>query len=76
LKHWFRKEFVPVLRDLLPNGNLVKEGWFRSEPIERLINEHVSAKADHTHRIWALLWLEVWHRIFIEKSMFPTDSLK
>ena len=64
-----------MLRELLPGGNLVKEKWFRGEAVASYIDDHVSGKADHTHRLWALLWLELWHRIFIEKSMKPTDSL-
>lgn len=75
LKHWFRKEFVPVLRELLPEGNLVREKWFWGDAITSYIDDHVAGKADHTHRLWALLWLEIWHRLFVEKSMKPTDSL-
>ncbi|MBL6765134.1 MAG: asparagine synthase (glutamine-hydrolyzing) [Verrucomicrobiae bacterium] len=76
LKHWLRKDFAPVLEELLPGGSLVREKWFRPQAIRSYIDEHVSGRADHTHRIWALLWLEIWHRIFIDKSMSPTDSLR
>jgi len=76
LKHWFRGNMAGTLRDLLPEGNLIRAGWFRREPIVRQIEDHVAARADNTHRLWALLWLEIWHRIFIEKSMSPGDSLR
>ena len=76
LKHWLRTEFAPVLRRMLPDGNLVKAGWFRRSEIERLIGEHTAGKAEHTHRLWSLLWLEVWHRIFVERSMKGTEDLR
>lgn len=76
LKHWLRTEIAPVLNRMLPDGNLVKAGWFRRGEIQRLIGEHTSGAAEHTHRLWSLLWLEIWHRIFIERSMNGTEDLR
>lgn len=75
LKHWLRKDFAPVVEELLPNGSLVRDKWFRPEAIRGYIDQHAAKQADHTHRLWALLWLEIWHRMFIDKTMKPTDSL-
>lgn len=76
LKHWLRTDFAPLMKRMLPNGNLVKAGWFRREEIERLIGEHTSGKGEHTHRLWSVLWLELWHRIFVERSMKGTEDLR
>jgi asparagine synthase (glutamine-hydrolysing) len=76
LKHWLRTDFAPILRRMLPDGNVVKAGWFRKSEIERLIGEHTSGKAEHTHRLWSLLWLELWHRIFVERSMKAGDDVR
>ncbi len=76
LKHWLRTDFAPLLRRMLPEGNLVKAGWFRRPEIDRLIGEHTSSRAEHTHRLWALLWLEIWHRIFVERSMTGKEDLR
>ena len=76
LDHWLRNECAPVLSRLLPDGNLVKAGWFRRPEIQRLIGEHTGGKADHTHRLWSLLWLEIWHRMFVERSMSPSDDIR
>ena len=75
LKHWLRTDFAPLLKRMLPDGDLVKAGWFRRAEIQRLIGEHTSGAAEHTHRLWSLLWLEVWHRIFVERSMTGHDEL-
>lgn len=76
LKHWLRTDLAPLLNRFLPNGNTVKEGWFRKDEVERLIGEHTSGKAEHTHRLWSLLWLELWHRIFVERSMTGREDLR
>jgi len=60
--------------DVLLNSNLVAEGYFRPEAIMTLLNEHVSGKIDHNYRIWLLLNLELWHRLFINRQ--PKDELK
>lgn len=76
LKHWLRTDFAPLMKRVLPNGNLVKAGWFRASEIERMIGEHTTSKREHTHRLWSLLWLELWHRIFVERSMTGTEDLR
>ena len=76
LKHWLRTDFAPVLNRMLPEGNLVRAGWFKRAEIKRLIGEHTSGAAEHTHRLWSLLWLELWHRIFVERSMTGQEDLR
>ena len=76
LKHWLRTDFAPLLNRMLPDGNLVKAGWFRRAEIQRLIGEHTSGAAEHTHRLWSLLWLELWHRIFVERSMTGHEDVR
>jgi asparagine synthase (glutamine-hydrolysing) len=75
LKHWLRAELRPLLDLFVLDGKLVEEGWFHRGVIERLIHEH-GAGGDHTHRLWSLLWLELWWRMFIERTLKPGDSLK
>jgi hypothetical protein len=31
----------------------------------------MAKRADHSYRIWALLFLELWHRMFIDKTAVP-----
>ncbi len=75
LKHWLADDFHDVARDLILNGSVMKQGWFRKETAERILNEHQSRTKEHTHRIWSLLWLEIWYRLFIDQSMNRDDSL-
>jgi asparagine synthase (glutamine-hydrolysing) len=76
LKHWLRQDLRPTIERWLPDGAGVKNGWFRREYVQQIVAEHMSGAVEHTHRLWALLWLELWHRMFVDKKMSPTDSLR
>jgi asparagine synthase (glutamine-hydrolysing) len=76
LARWLRTDLAPVLRRFLPDGRAIERGWFRREEVVRLMEEHLSGKAEHTHRLWALLWLELWHRLFIDQTLTPDDDLR
>jgi asparagine synthase (glutamine-hydrolysing) len=62
MKNWMRDD--PSVRDLiydvLSEENVNKRGFFRPEFVRQLIDEHMSKKCNHSHRIWALLVLELW----------------
>ncbi|KPK86672.1 MAG: hypothetical protein AMJ81_00640 [Phycisphaerae bacterium SM23_33] len=60
IDRWLREELLPTLRETLLEGPLVSRGWMSRAVLERLISQHVTGKADHRHRLWALLWLGRW----------------
>jgi asparagine synthase (glutamine-hydrolysing) len=66
LAHWFRGELQPLARELLLGGNARSRGWFRAGALERLLDEHASERADHGHRLWTLVMLELWQRTHVE----------
>ena len=59
---WFRQQLHDPLRDLLFSG----DGFFQSpgtrQFLEKLLSEHQESQRDHTHRLFACLMLELWHR--------------
>ena len=59
---WFRNELKDLTRDVLLSGSAMSRGYFRRPAVTALIDEHQAARADHSHRLWALLVLELWHR--------------
>lgn len=73
LERWLRAEFRPMLEDHLLGDRSRARGLFRPEPIARLVSEHMAGK-NHTERLWALLNLEIWQRIFIDGES-PQGSL-
>lgn len=49
----------------------LERGLFRADAIERLFREHTAGHRDHGNRIWRLLNLELWHRIFLDGESVP-----
>ena len=60
IDRWLRSELLPLLRETLLEGPLVQREWLARPALEQLIQEHVAGRADHRHRLWALLWLGRW----------------
>jgi asparagine synthase (glutamine-hydrolysing) len=65
LGRWMKGPLLPVLQHLLGNSVLIEEGIFRREPIERLLTEHLTQRADHHVRLWMILNVEVWYRLYV-----------
>jgi asparagine synthase (glutamine-hydrolysing) len=63
---WFRTDLKDYAREMLLSPLALRRGYFKEEALRRLIDEHQSGKRDHGHRLWALLTLEMWHRVFID----------
>jgi asparagine synthase (glutamine-hydrolysing) len=53
-----------VSRILLSEQSLDR-GLFERSALEQLLAEH-AAGTDHTDRLWRLLNLEIWHRVFFD----------
>jgi asparagine synthase (glutamine-hydrolysing) len=41
-------------------------GVFHHAAVERLLDEHAAGRADHGHRLWTLVMLELWQRAHID----------
>ena len=68
LDHWFRGELKDLVRDTLLSQRANQRGYFSREAVEAMIDAHSSGRADHQNELWALLMLELWHRVFIDGS--------
>lgn len=64
---WLRRDISPV-RDVLLSTTARQRGLLNTPALETLIDEHASGRRDHGHRLWTLLTLEWWHRLFIDPS--------
>jgi hypothetical protein len=50
----------------------VADGTFDGAYVRRLVDEHQHGKADHNFRLWILLNLEIWHRLYFEGETVDT----
>jgi asparagine synthase (glutamine-hydrolysing) len=65
---WLRGELRSMLHDTLLAPRAYQRGQLQRPYVERLIAEHDSGQVDHGLRLWNLLWLELWHRQFVDRS--------
>ncbi|HEX3147582.1 MAG TPA: asparagine synthase (glutamine-hydrolyzing) [Gemmataceae bacterium] len=63
---WMRGELKPLVNDTLLSERAAQRGYLKPETVRELVDQHQSRTQDHTHRLWALLWLELWFREFID----------
>ncbi|SFH82974.1 asparagine synthase (glutamine-hydrolyzing) [Planctomicrobium piriforme] len=78
IDHWMRNEYRQLLSDLLLSQRSLDRGLFRKEAVERLIQEHLNNRWDHAYRLWNLLCLELWHRVYVDEPVplhAPEDLL-
>jgi asparagine synthase (glutamine-hydrolysing) len=64
--HWFRNELKELAHDTLLSQVARERGLFRTDYIRLLLDEHCSFTRDHHTRLWALLMLELWFRMWID----------
>ncbi len=61
---WFRNELHDYAREVLLDKRAIDRGYFKKQAITDLLDEHAKGSVDHGSRIWALLFLELWHQEF------------
>jgi len=66
LSRWFRNELSDFVRDVLLGKQALERGYFQADVVTRLIEEHEENVFDHAYRLWALLWFELWCRMFLD----------
>jgi asparagine synthase (glutamine-hydrolysing) len=65
---WLRGELEPFARDTLSADTLRRQGFFRHEPVQRLLDEHVSGRQDWSRQLWCLLAFTLWHERHVEQE--------
>ena len=69
LKNWMR--YDPAVRafmlELVSRKTIKKRDLFNPNTIKELIHEHMSKKRNYSHRLWALMVLELWLRHHMDK---------
>ena len=67
IDHWFRNELKELLYDVLLSDRAMSRGLLRTETVRRLVEEHTSGVFDNAYRLWSLLCLELWQRMYLDE---------
>jgi asparagine synthase (glutamine-hydrolysing) len=65
---WINGELRPLISDLLSPHAIGQRGIFRPDAISTLLQDHFQGKRDNALKIWGLLMLELWFRMYIDQS--------
>ena len=71
---WLRDDLRPMLEDLVLSKQALERGYFDAAAVRGLADDHINRRYDHGYRLWSLLWLEIWHRQFIDTPEPPSHG--
>jgi len=63
---WLRGELEPFARETLAPATLRRQGYLRPDAVARLLDEHVSGRADLSRQLWGLLMFTLWFERHVE----------
>lgn len=69
---WLKKELLAVVRELLSPAVVRQRGLFRPDAVGALVADHEASRSDGTDALLALLNLEVWSRVYLDRRS-PDD---
>jgi asparagine synthase (glutamine-hydrolysing) len=74
IDHWLRADLKEIAYDILLSDRATKRGIIKREIVERMLDEHVNMVSAHHTRLFALLNLELWFRMWLDAS--PEEALE
>jgi asparagine synthase (glutamine-hydrolysing) len=71
MKNWLRKDakLQKWVKEILSESSIVKRGFFRSSVVRQLLEEHLSMRHNHSHRLWGLVVFELWLRAWLDPQV-------
>lgn len=66
---WFRTTLREQIREIINSKSFSERGFFNIANVKKTFNDHCKGKADNHSMIWRCVNLELWLRLFIDKSM-------
>jgi asparagine synthase (glutamine-hydrolysing) len=64
--HWLRGPFWPVVQEFVLGPRALTRGLLRPQAVRRLAEQHRRGEANHGDRLWLLVNLEIWGRVFLD----------
>ena len=66
INEWINSQLKERIHSTLLEKKTLERGYFDEKYIKVLLNEHQTKRRDHSHSLWILLMLELWHRQFVD----------
>jgi asparagine synthase (glutamine-hydrolysing) len=62
LRAWMSRDLAPLVREVVDDGLLVRNGFLRREALQQLVAEDAAGQQDRSKHLWHVLTLEHWYR--------------
>lgn len=72
---WLRDDWADLVDEFATRGRLATEGILRDDVLKGVVQEHLSGDSDHARRIWTVICLDIWWRLFVDGSLQPGDAV-
>lgn len=69
---WLRGELRATGEDLLLTDRALGRGYFNPDHVRGMWARHQAKQQNHSHHLWALMMLELWHRLFVDQTPSQT----
>ncbi len=66
LSTWFRGDLADILRETLTGERAAKRNLFGQVEVRRMVDAQIEGQRDWSNRLWAMMFLELWFREFID----------
>ena len=63
---WINRQLKERIHETLTEKRTAERGYFEPEYVKILLEEHHKNRRDHSHLLWILWMLELWHRRFAD----------
>lgn len=74
IEQWLKTDLKAFAYDTLLSTSARQRGLFKEEHVRTMLDEHCSGLRLHHTRLWALLMLELWFRMWIDPDAPPSSA--
>ncbi len=73
---WLSSSLSGFMQSMLCSNQFAARGLFDQAVVQRMVNEHRDGSANHTRILRALIAIELWYRIFIDRDELAPPSFE
>lgn len=66
IKNWLKTDLKDLMMEYLSKKRIDNLGYFNYHYIQKMINQHLTNKQNHAHRLWSLILLNLWEERFLK----------
>jgi asparagine synthase (glutamine-hydrolysing) len=71
VRSWLRRDLRPMIDELLSESAVRRRGYFNYPAVRGIVERGQQSLGKSAHQLWALLMFEIWHRVFIDRTITP-----